>query len=189
MTDSQSYLRRVGAIHAALGISENYVQQCKLPLCEEPPILVATELDYYQRPQQLTPQALAAWQAMKQSAAEQGVSLFLISAFRSLQYQQDLIARKLAKGLSLEQILKVNAAPGFSEHHTGRAIDVGSDAATILQEAFEETTAYQWLIKNAERFGYSLSFPRDNPHGIDYEPWHWCFSGARANDRGLDKRS
>ena len=183
MTDSETYLQRVGATHAALGISENYIQQCLLPLCEEPPILVATELDYYERPQQLTPQALAAWQAMKQSAADQGVSLFLISAFRSLQYQQDLISRKLAKGISLEQILKVNAAPGFSEHHTGRAIDIGSDAATILQEAFEETTAFQWLMGNAGRFGFSLSYPRGNSHGIDYEPWHWCFSGARVTER------
>jgi len=183
LTDSETYLQRVGAIHAALGISKNYIQQCLLPLCEEPPILVATELDYYERPQQLTPQALEAWQAMKQSAADQGVSLFLISAFRSLQYQQDLISRKLAKGSSLEQILKVNAAPGFSEHHTGRAIDIGSDAATILQEAFEETTAFQWLMGNARRFGFSLSYPRGNPHGIDYEPWHWCFSGARVTER------
>lgn len=183
MKDSDTYLQRVGAAHAALGINTNYIQQCMLPLCEEPPLLVATELDHFERPQQLTPQALSAWQAMKQAAAEQGVRLFLISAFRSLQYQQDLIARKLDKGLSLEQILKVNAAPGFSEHHTGRAIDIGSDEATILEVSFEKTPAFQWLINNAQQFDYHLSYPRGNPHGIEYEPWHWCFSGAQLAKR------
>ena len=32
-----------------------------------------------------------------------------------------------------------------------------------------------WLRTNAPRFGFHLSYPRNNPHGIGYEPWHWCW--------------
>lgn len=175
MNDSESYLQQLRDAHAALGIAADYLQQCTLPVCREPEQLVATEPDFYQRLQQLTPPAFAAWQAMKQAAAEQGVTLFLISAFRSVQYQHDLIQKKLAKGQSIEQILKVNAAPGFSEHHTGRAVDIGTNETTILAEEFENTPAFQWLVLNAMGFGFHLSYPRHNPAGIDYEPWHWCF--------------
>ena len=177
MTNSESYLQQLRDVHAALGIAADYLQQCALPVCHEPEQLAATEPDFLQRPQQLTPPALAAWQAMKLAAAQQGITLFLISAFRSVQYQHDLIAKKLAKGQSIAQVLKVNAAPGFSEHHTGRAVDIGTNEATVLVEEFENTPAFQWLVKNAMDFGFHLSYPRQNSLGIDYEPWHWCFHG------------
>ena len=112
---------------------------------------------------------------MKTAAAEQGVSLFLISAFRSLQYQHDLIAGKLQKGRSLKQILAVNAAPGFSEHHSGCAVDLGTTDCDALVEEFENTEAFQWLEENSGSFGFVMSYPRDNPHGLVYEPWHWCY--------------
>jgi D-alanyl-D-alanine carboxypeptidase len=112
---------------------------------------------------------------MRQAAADEGVSIHLISAFRSLEYQQQLIERKIQNGQSIDTILAVNAAPGFSEHHSGRAIDVGTPNCDALVEAFEHTEAYAWLQRRAAEFGFSLSFPRDNPHGIAYEPWHWCF--------------
>lgn len=169
------YLQRVQAAHAVLGIPADYLSRCTQPLCEEPPELVATETDYYGRPQQLTPAAFAAWSSMKQAARADGVEVFLISAFRSVQYQTDLIARKLEKGLSLSQILAVNAAPGFSEHHTGRALDLGTSGCEALVESFENTKAFQWLNLEAGKYGFTLSYPRNNPWGIDYEPWHWCF--------------
>lgn len=175
MSDSSQFLHQVRAAHAALGISPAYMATCSMPLCPEPALLVDTEPDYYQRPQKLTPAALAAWQGMKQAAARELVTLHLISAYRSVQYQQDLIANKLRKGQSLEQILCVNAAPGYSEHHTGRAIDIGTVNCPALTEEFEKTDAFQWLTMNAGAFGYALSYPRNNPQGIDYEPWHWCF--------------
>jgi D-alanyl-D-alanine carboxypeptidase len=149
-----------------------------LPLYPEPAQLVDTEPDYYGRPQRLTPEAFAAWQDMKQRAAAEDITLHLISAFRDLEYQRGLIARKLAAGQSLTEILRVNAAPGFSEHHTGRAIDVGTLDCEALVEDFENTVAYQWLEANAAAHGFRLSFPRGNPYGIDYEPWHWCFKNS-----------
>jgi D-alanyl-D-alanine carboxypeptidase len=47
-----------------------------------------------------------------------------------------------------------------------------------LEEDFEETPAFRWLSANAGRFGFVLSFPRDNPHDYVYEPWHWCYRPA-----------
>lgn len=162
-------------MHEALGISVDYAKEHRLPLCREPENLVDTELDFYQRPQKLTHDAFKAWTSMKAAATEQGISLFLISAFRGLQYQHDLIKRKLEKGQKIEQILMVNAAPGFSEHHSGCAVDVGTLGCDALVADFENTDSFQWLESKASAFGFIMSYPRDNPVGIDYEPWHWCF--------------
>ena len=70
---------------------------------------------------------------MKSCAAESEITLHLISAYRSPDYQYELLKRKLDAGQSLEQILQVNAAPGYSEHHTGRAVDVGTPALHLLK--------------------------------------------------------
>ncbi len=175
MNKPDEFQTTLGRLHQALGIPADYALRCKLPLCPEPDVLVGTEPDFYERPQRLTPSAFAAWTAMRDAASQQGVSLFLISAFRGLQYQHDLIARKLQHGQSIEQILKVNTAPGYSEHHSGRAVDLGTPGCDALTVDFENSNAYQWLKQNAEAYGFHLSYPRGNPHGIDFEPWHWCF--------------
>jgi len=69
------------------------------------------------------------------------------------------------------------AAPGYSEHHGGRALDIGTPDEPPAEESFEKTAAFEWLQRNAEGHGFVLSYPRDNPHGIVYEPWHWCWRG------------
>ena len=170
--ETQSSLKQ---LHQALGIPSDYASSCALPLCLEPSALVDTELDFYQRQQKLTPTAFSAWSRMREEATSQGISLFLISAFRGYQYQHDLIARKLEKGQLIEDILRVNAAPGYSEHHSGRAVDIGTMDCDALSENFGKTDAYQWLVDNSYGYGFSLSYPRDNPFGIDFEPWHWCY--------------
>ncbi len=138
-------------------------------------MLEDTEADFYGRPQQLTPVAKQAWQEMKSAAAQQGVVIHLISAFRGFEYQYQLLKRKLDAGEALNEILTVNAAPGYSEHHTGRAIDIGTIDSPALEVEFENTPAFDWLCANAADFGFSMSYPRNNPLGIDYEPWHWCY--------------
>ncbi len=169
------YLARLRASHRVLGIPENFLDTSRLPLCIEPEDLVDTEPDYYSRPQKLTPAANLAWRAMRDAAAGDGVVLHLISAFRSIEYQVELIRKKLQKGNSIEEILSLVAAPGFSEHHTGRAIDLNTENCAVLEESFEKTKAFQWLNFNASNFGFVLSYPRDNNLGIAYEPWHWCY--------------
>ena len=172
---SDSFLDRIIQLHRDLGIPDSYRDACKLPLYIEPDDLVDTEPDYYRRPQKLTRAAHEAWLSMSQAARLDGLNLLLISAFRGLDYQRDLIEKKLAQGQQITDILKVIAAPGYSEHHSGRAVDLSTDNCRALEVEFEKTPAYQWLNKRARGFGFTLSFPEDNPYGITYEPWHWCF--------------
>jgi D-alanyl-D-alanine carboxypeptidase len=77
--------------------------------------------------------------------------------------------------MGIADILKINAAPGYSEHHTGRALDLTTADSPPLEVGFETTQAYAWLVEHAGEHGFRLSYPRDNPHGINYEPWHWAF--------------
>ena len=177
MRVSNSYKELLKKLHASLGIPEEYLEQCEQPLCLQPNKLVDTEPDYYGRPQRLTPQTFDSWSRMKKTAAKDGAVFFLISAFRDPQYQHDLIARKIEQGTPLQEILQVNAAPGFSEHHTGRAVDIGTHDCEALEEVFDKTAAFEWLQENAKSFGFSMSYPRDNAAGFAYEPWHWCFKG------------
>jgi D-alanyl-D-alanine carboxypeptidase len=112
---------------------------------------------------------------------QEGVTLQVVSAYRGYLYQANLILNKLNKGVALEDILKVLALPGFSEHHTGRALDLSStETKDVLVEDFEKTKAFAWLIENAHKFQFYLSYPRDNKAGFIYEPWHWCYKLSEA---------
>jgi len=147
-----------------------------MPLQQECTALVDTELDVFGRQPRLDARAFAAWTSMKAAAMRDGVELQLVSAFRSIAYQRDLIQRKLARGDSIAAILAVNAAPGYSEHHTGRALDIGTPGYAHLEIEFEASPAFAWLELHAADFGFHLSFPRGNVYGVQYEPWHWCYS-------------
>jgi zinc D-Ala-D-Ala carboxypeptidase len=131
------------------------------------------------KPVRLAPRAAAAWHRMREAAAEDGIILLPLSGFRSVARQAFLIRRKLAAGQALADILRLVAAPGYSEHHSGRAIDIGSPEHLELDEHFARTAAFRWLRRRAGEFGFQLSYPRGNPFGIVYEPWHWCWHPAR----------
>jgi D-alanyl-D-alanine carboxypeptidase len=75
--------------------------------------------------------------------------------------------------MRLTDILRSVAAPGCSEHHTGCALDLGDDTSPPLEESFGRTMAFRWLVRHAARFHFRLSYPRRNPQGLVYEPWHW----------------
>ena len=117
---------------------------------------------------------------MRLHAARDGIALDAISGFRSHAYQLGIFERKRARGLSVTEILKVNAAPGFSEHHSGHALDIGTPGDAPAEESFDATDAFAWLQVHAGAHGFQLSYPRDNPHGIVYEPWHWCWRPANG---------
>ena len=168
------------AIFKALGIPATYASTCGMPMQQECITLVNTELDVFGRQPRLEARTFAAWTAMKVAAASAGIELQLVSAFRSIAYQKELIERKLARGDSINTILAVNAAPGFSEHHTGRALDIGCPGYAHLEIEFEQSPAYVWLTSHAQAFGFHLSFPLGNSYGVQYEPWHWCYRGNEA---------
>jgi LAS superfamily LD-carboxypeptidase LdcB len=109
-----------------------------------------------------------------------GVPMVPISGFRSLEYQAGLVQKAIVKYGSEEVAGRWVARPGYSEHHTGLAVDLGPEEAPDLdcETSFEETPAFAWLNQNAGRFGFELSYPRGNARGINYEPWHWRFVGT-----------
>ncbi|KIA81256.1 D-alanyl-D-alanine carboxypeptidase [Chromobacterium piscinae] len=158
---------------AELGIAPADLLARGLAIHAEPAELALAESNAEGREFLLIPAAAAAWQAMRRAAADQGVEMFLLSAFRSVARQHEIVAAKLARGLSLDQILRVSAAPGFSEHHSGCAVDIGAPGSPPLEEAFETTAAFGWLERRAADFGFHLSYPRGNASGYLYEPWHW----------------
>jgi D-alanyl-D-alanine carboxypeptidase len=79
------------------------------------------------------------------------------------------------------QRAEVSAPSGYSEHHTGYAVDIGDGKAPALNLKidFENTAAFKWLKANAARFSFEMSFPRNNAQGLSYEPWHWRYVGDR----------
>ena len=168
------------AIHARLGIDPGHAGRRGMSPVREPCVLAHAGIDVHGREQWLERGAARAWHRMRRAAARDGVELALVSAFRTVAYQAGIVERKLARGDALDAILRVNAVPGYSEHHSGRAIDVTTPGYADLEEAFEHSPAFAWLDANAARFGYAMSYPRGNLQGIAYEPWHWAYRGGGA---------
>lgn len=167
------YKARIAAILQELGIPEDYAVSRGLSLQQEETVLDVARLLSNGQTIQLSPPALSQWNGLVAAATRDGITLLLISGFRSVDHQRSIIKGKLAKGISMLEILKVNAAPGFSEHHTGHAVDIGTPGCPPFSEAFEATQAFDWLNQHAGEFGFKMSYPRGNSGGFIYEPWHW----------------
>lgn len=173
-----------------LNINEQLVDACKLPLQQEAVDLVSAGVDIYDREQLMTPSTLTCWVAMRDAAAQEEIQLSLVSAFRSVDYQCQIIQTKLNKGLLIEDITRVSAIPGFSEHHTGRALDLTTNECKTLEEEFDQTPAFHWLTRHADAFQFSMPYPRNNRFNMIYEPWHWtCHEPAKLNPYTEDVQS
>ena len=158
-----------------LGIPAGYAKRAGQRLQREPKRLVSIGRARDDgRILKLTPATARAWRKMQAAATADGVILLPLSAFRSVARQTTLIRRKLARGEPIAAILRVNAVPGCSEHHTGRALDLGAPGHLKLEASFARTREFRWLKRHAAEFGFHLSYPRGNRQGIAYEPWHFC---------------
>jgi D-alanyl-D-alanine carboxypeptidase len=169
---------RLVSLYAELGIPGQLLAARGSCECEEASCLEVAEAGADGKAYLLTPAAANAWRNLKSAALGDGVSLFIVSAFRSIERQSQIVRRKLEAGALIEDILTVCAPPGFSEHHSGRAVDLSTPGSRALEVEFEQTPAFAWLRAHAADFGYYLSYPVGNFSGYQYEPWHWCFSDA-----------
>ncbi len=167
--------RRIGGLHRHLGINQDYGVCHRLRLQEECQNLVSIGQDIFAREQRLSATAGLAWSTMQSAAAAAGVELQTVSAYRSVEYQSAIINSKLDSGQVMSRILEVSAAPGYSEHHGGNALDLTTSGFEPLEQEFEQSHAFKWLCKSAGRHGFHMSYPRENRHGVAYEPWHWCW--------------
>ncbi len=114
---------------------------------------------------------------------DQGIkNIWAQSTYRSIEYQKGLyeksINKYLKQGKSQEEAQKLTDEyinkPGTSEHHLGLAVDFNN-----VDEGFENTKAYEWLLENASNYGFILRYPKEKEDitGIEYEPWHWRYVG------------
>lgn len=175
-TMTEDYRTRLRSLHRDLGIPADYAARRHLPWQREARQLVTVGRAADDgKAIRLAPRAAAAWRRMREAAARDSVELLALSGFRSVARQAAIIRQRLAEGQTLTGILKLVAAPGCSEHHTGRALDLGSPANPKLDAHFARTREFRWLKKHAADYGFRLSYLPKNPHGIAYEPWHWCW--------------
>jgi D-alanyl-D-alanine carboxypeptidase len=166
---------RVKRLHREIGIAPGYAVLRNLTAKPEARVLVQVGLDQFDRPLYIDPRTAGAWEQMRDAAQADGITLIPVSGFRDIHYQADLIRRKMDGGESLANILDVSAAPGFSEHHLGVALDLNTPGCPALETDFENTDAFEWLGRRGADFGFRMSYPEDNAFGFLYEPWHWAF--------------
>ena len=118
---------------------------------------------------------------MQFRAAQKGISLQLLSGYRSINLQRDIFyENKSIRNQTAIERSKDSAPPGYSEHSTGYAIDVGDGnyPITNFEVEFEKTPAFKWMKRFASKYHFVLSFPPNNKQGVTYEPWHWRYEGT-----------
>ena len=117
---------------------------------------------------------------MRNDAKKDGIFLVFLSGFRSINLQKEIFySLKSIRNQVASERARVSAPPGYSEHSTGFAIDIGDfyKPETDLEIEFENTDAFRWLKKNAAKYHFKLSFNK-NDKNVDYEPWHWRYEGS-----------
>jgi LAS superfamily LD-carboxypeptidase LdcB len=125
-------------------------------------------------------ETVSAYRRMSEAAAQEGIRLHVIWAFRDPELQKAQFEEAKRKHGARNGIRWL-APPGFSEHQTGWVLDIGDqeDAEADDNPLFERTKAFRWLRDHASRFDFELSFRPQNWQGVSYEPWHWRYVGTR----------
>lgn len=127
---------------------------------------------------QLTAQSAQAFEALQNAAGSEGMALRITTAYRSIAEQDKLYHSFRARG-SYQATEQRVARPGYSEHHTGNALDI---YAANEAGRFGETAAYEWLETNCWRYGFIVRYPQgqENITGYQFEPWHITYVGTEA---------
>lgn len=112
---------------------------------------------------------------MIENAADDGITLWINSAYRSFGQQSALkAAYSITYGSGANAF---SADQGYSEHQLGTTVDLTTMGIGGGYEGFGDTPAYQWLLDNAHKYGFTLSYPENNSY-YTFEPWHWRFVGV-----------
>lgn len=117
---------------------------------------------------------------MLDAANAEGLQLQVISAYRSFDQQSDLKSSyKVTYGSGANTF---SADQGYSEHQLGTTVDLTTPKVGATFSGFSKTPEYAWLMANAYKYGFILSYPPNNSYYI-YEPWHWRFVGVALATR------
>ena len=122
-------------------------------------------------------EAVVAFKNMYEAAKKEGLGLVINSSYRSYQDQENIC--NTFKDLYGEgYVTKYVALPGFSEHQTGLAFDIGSTSSKV----FAESKEYEWMKENAYKYGFILRFTKSNAYitGFRSEPWHYRYVGKKV---------
>lgn len=145
-----------------------------------PPDLVTPDVPHTNVPQ-LRRVAAKALETMFADASTDGITIVSLSAYRSYTTQRSIFERNLVQ-LGRRTTLNLTAKPGFSEHQTGLADDLGDGGSTDLTVAFEQRPAAKWLASESWRYGFVQRYPLGFTEitGIQVEPWHFRYIGKPA---------
>ncbi|MBR6948725.1 MAG: M15 family metallopeptidase [Bacilli bacterium] len=126
----------------------------------------------------LVSEAKSQYEAMAKQAAKEGLKLVATSSYRSYEYQEELY-NNYAKRDGKEAADTYSGRPGYSEHQTGLAVDLYNGKE--LYTEFEKTKEFEWMQKNAHKYGFILRFPKDKEKltGYEYESWHYRYVGEK----------
>lgn len=114
---------------------------------------------------------------MLNDARDDKVDLFVKSAYRSFEEQKALkSAYTVTYGAGTANAF--SADQGYSEHQLGTTMDLVGSKQSALTAAFDTTPGYVWLVENAHKYGFVISYPKSNAYYV-YEPWHWRFVGVK----------
>lgn len=162
---------------------------------------IAKEKGYikYQDAGKADPQALKAFESLKQQAIKDGIpDLIIASGYRSYDDQVGTYFSKISKlyndqtpipgGVPKEVVdeylkrAELSAPPGYSEHSTGLGFDFVAPntypRSVNLDPQTFETSFASWLATNAPKYGFKLSYPPGSNKGANYEPWHFAYEGV-----------
>lgn len=124
---------------------------------------------------------------------DQGLSLMICSAYRSVSRQEEIFNNEISQhesnGMTYEQAYEkaksAVAIPGTSEHNLGLAADICATYHQTLDEAYADTAEGKWLKANAHNYGFILRYPKDKQDitGIIFEPWHYRYVGVEHAKR------
>ena len=131
---------------------------------------------------ELRDEAAGAAEDLFTAAAAEGVDLTLVSAYRSYGYQQGTYGGWVERYGQAEAD-RISARPGFSEHQTGLAMDVGAaDGACTLEQCFGDTPEGTWVAEHAAEHGWIIRYPdgAEDVTGYSPEPWHLRYVGTEA---------
>ncbi len=129
-----------------------------------------------EKPEKIHTTIKAYLEHMISDARSNNIPLSVLSGYRSYGTQAALKANyKIQYGSTAAN--KFSADQGYSEHQLGSTLDFTTPKNGENLEAFEKTSAYSWLLENAHRYGFTLSYPKGNAF-YKFEPWHWRFVGV-----------
>ena len=118
---------------------------------------------------------------MFNAAIADGINLKVISAYRSFGTQSALKSSyNVTYGAGTAN--SFSADQGYSEHQLGTTVDITTPDTKDNFDLFDSTTAYKWLTNNAYKYGFILSYPKNNAY-YTYEPWHWRYVGIDLANR------